>query len=115
MRRELGGTGTGCLFQFTYCGLVTNDPKYKISIQTRDLWWSVSTIKSNDYNIPDLPDIDDIFITQMLNPTKDKLIVSLYSMSSSNIKHPVPDITGRFLELTRKAAGKPAATKQNSR
>ena len=21
IRRELGGTGTGCLFQFTYCGL----------------------------------------------------------------------------------------------
>ena len=20
IRRELGGTGTGCLFQFTYCG-----------------------------------------------------------------------------------------------
>ena len=22
IRRELGGTGTGCLFQFTYCGSV---------------------------------------------------------------------------------------------
>ena len=22
IRRELGGTGTGCLFQFTYCGYV---------------------------------------------------------------------------------------------
>ena len=21
IRRELGGTGTGCLFQFTYCGI----------------------------------------------------------------------------------------------
>ena len=24
IRRELGGTGTGCLFQFTYCDNVTN-------------------------------------------------------------------------------------------
>ena len=23
IRRELGGTGTGCLFQFTYCGYTT--------------------------------------------------------------------------------------------
>ena len=27
IRRELGGTGTGCLFQFTYCGVVSSSKR----------------------------------------------------------------------------------------
>ena len=30
IRRELGGTGTGCLFQFTYCVYIVDPESYSV-------------------------------------------------------------------------------------
>ena len=35
IRRELGGTGTGCLFQFTYCDLETGLFTMEYNVYTR--------------------------------------------------------------------------------
>ena len=33
IRRELGGTGTGCLFQFTYCELCSATKRYFVTFR----------------------------------------------------------------------------------
>ena len=42
IRRELGGTGTGCLFQFTYCVI---EPQHEIFNNVVHVW---ATSKSSD-------------------------------------------------------------------
>ena len=36
IRRELGGMGTGCLFQFTYCDTCTPGPHILVSQQLKE-------------------------------------------------------------------------------